>query len=1145
MKLKYLLLSNIFLFIFGMGANAEPTEEKIIAESDRITLLAAIERISQEYEVYFTFDMTLVSDVEVEYENLSHSSAEEAISFILKGTNLKYKFYDRRFVILYREDAEGLESLKQMSRHLDGLISEGERTITAAPKKENRAVPRLSSKFLSREIQRIAFTVEGKVVDQDGEPLIGVNIQMKGSNKGTATDFDGNFILEDIDENAVLVISYVGYQTQEVSIAGKSILEIVMASDSQLLDEVVVIGYGTQKKATLTGAISNTRGEELRKVPSINFSNAFAGKLPGLTVVTKSGEPGSDNSTFRIRGENTLGNNNPLVVIDGIPNRDMNRLNPGDIESITVLKDASAAIYGAQAANGVILITTKRGEEGKPKISFDLNQGWNMPTVLPKMADAATYAELVNEINLYDGNPSRYSEDDIQKYRDGSDPWNYPNTDWYEEAMGKSSLQQYANIDIRGGSEWLKYFVSMGANFQDGIYKNSATKYNQGNFRANLDGKMSDHIKLSFDISGRQENRNYPTRSASDIFSMLMRSYPNSHAYWPNGLYGPDIALGNNPVVITTKESGYNKRKDYVLESIVSLDISIPWIDGLSFTGNASIDKNFRNRKLWEIPWTLYTWNGQALDSNGEPDLEPAQRGFESPQLTQNMIDGQRIMFNGLLNYNLNINKKHDIGILLGSERISADTTNFLAFRKHFVSTAIDELFAGGEAEKDSDGSASIEARLNYFGRINYNYSDKYLAEFVWRYDGSYIFPKEKRFGFFPGISIGWVVSEEFFWKNNLKPIDYFKLRGSWGQTGNDRIETYQYLSSYGFSDLNYVFGSEEKGLTELRIPNPNVTWEVADQFDIGIDLETFNGRIDFTADYFHYFRSNILWRRNASVPESTGLSLPRENIGEVSNRGFDFALGYNNDIRDLNYRISLNAGYAKNRIRFWDETPGVPEYQQSTGMPMNAQLNYVAIGVFQNEEDLESYPHWEGAKPGDIIFEDVNGDGKIDGLDRVRSDKTELPTFTGGLTFDLSWKNFYASTFFQWATGAERYRYYEMQGEAGNFLARDAEQRWTADNPSTSNPRIWNRYFGYWREQRNTYWLESSDYLRLKNLVIGYDLGSLDFFQRSGFEDLRIYLSGYNILTFTKMNDFDPETTSPTAYPLNKIYNIGISFTF
>ncbi len=718
---------------------------------------------------------------------------------------------------------------------------------------------------------RVTGTISDVVT---GAAMPGVNIQVKGTTVGAISDVDGKYTLDLTDRNAILTFSFIGYVTQDIPVEGKATINVALKEELTSLQEVVVVGYGTQKAATITGSISAVKAESLKASSTINFTNSFAGRLPGLVVVTRSGEPGNDNSTLRIRGLNTLGDNSPLIVIDGIANRSMQRLNPDDIESITVLKDASAAIYGAQAANGVILITTKRGVMGKSQVNLTFNQGWSMPTVIPKMTDAPTYATMLNEIDSYAGRAPRYTAEQIQKYGDGSDPWSYPNTDWFGTTFKRAALQQSANFSVNGGFESLKYFVSLGGNFQDAIYKNSATNYSQANFRSNIDGKISKNINMSLDISGRQENRNYPTRSASSIFQMLMRGYPTSVAYWPTGQNGPDIEYGNNPVVVTTNQTGYDKTKTYVFESRLKLDMTIPWIKGLTLTGNAAIDKTFTNGKLWETPWYLYNWDGVTYDENNQPVLVVGKKGFSTPQLTQEMGDSRRTTLNGLINYERSFNNKHDFKFLAGTEMIDGESMDFSAFRKYFVSTAIDQLFAGGDLEKTNTGSASISARLNYFGRVNYSYLQKYLAEFVWRYDGSYIFPAGKRFGFFPGISLGWRVSEEDFWKNNIALVNYFKIRGSWGQTGNDRIATYQYLASYGYnSSLSGIYtfnGSvENKILGELRIPNPDVTWEVANQSNIGFDAQLFKGRLTLSGDYFYNLRSNILSYRNASVPAS------------------------------------------------------------------------------------------------------------------------------------------------------------------------------------------------------------------------------------------------------------------------------------
>jgi TonB-linked SusC/RagA family outer membrane protein len=510
------------------------------------------------------------------------------------------------------------------------------------------------------------------------------------------------------------------------------------------------------------------------------------------------------------------------------------------------------------------------------------------------------------------------------------------------------------------------------------------------------------------------------------------------------------------------------------------------------------------------------------------------------------MENGQRITLNVLLNYERKIADKHNIKVLVGSEKITGKSKTFSAYRRYYVSTAIDELFAGGDLEKTNDGSSSASARLNYFGRLNYNYLGKYMAEFVFRYDGSYIFPTDKRFGFFPGVSLGWTASEENFWKTYLPFVNFCKIRASWGQTGNDRIDEYQFLSTYGFSSSTYVFGVnvENKMLRELRIPNPNVTWEVANQSNIGVDGQLFAGRINFSFDYFYNLRTNILWTRNASVPSTTGLTLPRENIGKVANQGFEFEVGTNHRIGDFSYAVSVNSGFQKNKIIFWDETPGVPDYQKSTGHPMNSTLYYKAIGIFKDQAAIDTYPRWAGTRPGDIIFEDVNLDGKIDGLDRVRSYKTDLPTFTGGLNINLEYKNFYSIILLQWATGAEVDHKTES-GEWGNFLAEDAEGRWTVDNPVATKPRTWERNDQYWSSGiNNTYWRRNNDYMRLKNVEIGYNMPAR-IINKVGIDGLRIYLSGINLITLTKLKSVDPEVTAVETYPPNKVYNAGLTLTF
>ena len=997
----------------------------------------------------------------------------------------------------------------------------------------------------------VAQVVRGQVVGASGEGIPGVTVLVKGTTIGTITDLEGNYTLSIPDdvENPVLVFSFVGFINQEVPVGNQSVINTTLEEDVRALEEVVVVGYGEQRKATITGSVTSVAGKEIAQTPVMNVSNALAGRLPGVTAVTRSGEPGYDGSTIRIRGANTLGNNDALVVVDGIPGRSLDRIDPNSIETMTVLKDASAAIYGAQAANGVILITTKRGKIGKPEITVNIEKGWGRPTRIPEMTNAAEYATLLNEVDVYRGRDPRYTQEEIQKFADGSDPWRYPDTDWFDAVLKPWSGQHSANVQVSGGSEAVRYFLSLGTRYQDGYYRNSATNYSQYDFRSNIDGKISEHVNIGFDIAGRQENRNFPTRGAGSIFWMVMRGKPHMHAFWPDGTPGPDIEYGDNPSVISTDATGYDRDKRYVINSNLKLNIDIPWVEGLSFNANAGIDKVFRHQKRFETPWYLYSWDGQSYDDNGEPVLVKGKKGYSDPRLRQSMWDQQNILLNAMFNYQNTIADVHGVGFLVGTERRSGIREEFMAYRRFFVSTAVDQLFAGGEQDRDNNGTASHDARLNYFGRVNYNFREKYLAEFVWRYDGSYIFPEEKRYGFFPGLSVGWRMSEESFWKNNLGFIDNMKLRASWGQTGNDRIEEFQYLASYGFGGNPYIFGvdQEAKTLYEARIPNREVTWEVANQFNVGFDATTLDGKLFLEADYFNYRRSDILWQRNASIPTSAGLTLPRENIGKVANRGFDFRMTYSDQIGDnFSYQAGVNGGYAKNEILFWDEAPGAPEYQQSTGSPMNTDLFYEAIGIFRDQDHVESMPHWADARPGDVIFKDVNGDGEINALDRVRNQYNNLPRFTGGVSLGMQFKGFDMSVLFQSALGAVRY-IKTPSGDFGNFTRDFYENRWTPENPDADQPRTFNRDEEYWRNQSNTLFLQKTDYVRLKNLQIGYSL-PLALTQKWGMENIRFFVGGFNLLTYSPdVKDFDPESDNVqgTNYPLQKVVNTGLTVQF
>jgi TonB-dependent starch-binding outer membrane protein SusC len=1027
--------------------------------------------------------------------------------------------------------------------------------------------------------------VSGVVISGEDElPLPGVSVLIKGTTKGTVTDMDGRFTIDVGAGDQILVFSFIGFASQEMTLNNQNTYNVRLEPDLQSLGEVIVVGYGEQKKETITGSVATVKGQELVRSPAMNLTNSIAGRMAGVVAVNRSGEPGYDGAGIRIRGSNTLGNNDALIVIDGIPARagGIDRLNPNDIESISVLKDASAAIYGARAANGVILVTTKRGQTGKPELSYQFNQGAAQPTVIPRLANAAQYGEMLNDLSVYElpvsewqaandafrntGQFTRpngqvrtapFSPEALARHRAGDDPWNYPDTDWYDATLKPWSPQVRHNLQLNGGNENIRYLASIGYQNQDAYYRNSATGYKQYDMRLNLDAKVNDYIDLQIGVLARQEARFFPTRPAGAIFRMQMRGKPNEPAFWPDGRPGPDIENGENPVVITTNATGYDRDTRDYFQTNAALNIKIPGIEGLKFQGTAAVDKLSRFTKRWETPWILYQ-RGNGFEADGvTPILIPTERGPAEPRLTQGNNNQLNILLGGVFTYDRNFGD-HNLQVLAGTNKETVSGDNLFAYRRFFISPAIDQMFAGGDNEKDNGGGAFEQARMNYFGRVAYNYQEKYLAEFLWRYDGSYIFPRETRYGFFPGIMLGWVVSEENFWKNNIPAMDFFKIRGSWGQMGNDQIffnnvlQEYQFLSTYGFSS-HVLEGIEAKTLFETRVPNNNITWEVANNANIGVEGQLFQGKVFFEFDAFYNKRTNILWRKNASVPETTGLAslLPAENIGIVENRGFDIVLGHRGTRGEFTYNVSVNGGYAKNKILFWDEPPGAQEWQRSTGRPMNAPgPMYIYDGVFRDAEDIASNNLNYGAitnelRPGDMKFRDVNGDGAITPEDQVRLDRNNIPRFQGGMNITAGYRNFDLAILFQGAAGAVAFVSAGESGNIGNYLLDFYENRWTIDNPSSVHPRIANRSDQYF-SSNNTYWFRSSDYIRLKNLEVGYTLPQ-QLGQRVGINNLRFYVNGLNLLTWDKLKVYDPESDNATGqyYPQARVINAGFTVTF
>ncbi len=1029
------------------------------------------------------------------------------------------------------------------------------------------------------------ITVKGTVTDSENySGLPGVNVVISGTAIGTITDIDGNYVLEVPDGEAVLVFSSVGYSTFETKVGSRTVIDIPMIAETTALDEIVVVGYGTQQKITVTGAVVDVKGTELVKSPAIDMTNSLAGRMAGVQVVQSDAEPGLDAAEIRIRGSNTMGDTRPLIVIDGIPDRDggFGRLNPQDIESISVLKDASAAIYGARAANGAIIVTTKRGTTGKPTVNFDFNQGWAQPVVIPEMSNAVEYGNMINEQPIYNSIPvnewgaawesiqntgvyqsptpgitslsATYSPEDMRQFADGSDPWGHPDTDWFGDAFQKWAPQSRYDVQLSGGAQKVRYFASVGYLNQDSYYNNSATFYKQYSARINLDADISDYFKIDLGLMGRREDRNFATQGRGAIFRMLMRGRPTEPEIWPTGEPGPDIENGQNPIVVTTNQTGYDRQPTDYFQSNGKLTISQPWVDGLRLELSGAIDYRSGTRKLWQVPWELYYMVGRNPDNTGI--LEPSVRSsYSDPRLQQE--------FENALNTNLTANLIYDhtfgdhrINALLGVQKEQFEGSDFLAYRRNYISGAVDQLFAGGSDLQNTGGSAYNRARLGYYGRAQYDYKQKYLVEFIFRYDGSYIFPENDRFGFFPGILAGWNISNENFF--DVSWVDYLKVRSSYGTMGNDVVvfddvlQEYAFLSTYAFGEYP-INNAVQTTLYETVLANPNFTWERARNFNVGLDATLFNNSFDITLEYFYNKRDNILIQETGSTPASSGIAdlLPPVNGGQVDNSGFEFSFLYSNNKSAVRWNVGVNGGYAKNKVVFMDEIPGAPEYQWQEGKPIDAYLVYQSDGAFRDLEEIAANTlDYSGVtselKPGDMKFKDVDGNGIINGDDQVRIDNSIDPTWNYGATFNLSWKGFDFSLLFQGAAG-NMLRIYTESGDIGNYLKYVHDNRWTIDNPSSEHPRIASRGNTYYTDGgygNNTYYLFSMNYIRLKNMEIGYSIpmGSQNVLQRA-----RVYLRGFNVATIAANNIYDPESdnSAGTNYPQARIISLGASLTF
>ena len=971
--------------------------------------------------------------------------------------------------------------------------------------------------------QSNTIAVKGKVM-ADGEPVIGATVLVKGVSTGTATDMDGNFSLN-VASKAVLVVSSIGYETQEVPVNGRKLINVVLKSDVVALKDVVVVGYGVQKKVNLTGAVSSLSTDELEGKPISNVLEAMQGTTPGLVIQQGTSTPGSVPS-INIRGLNTMNNNDPLVIIDGIEGSLAN-LNPADIEQVSILKDASStAIYGSRASNGVVLVTTKKGKAGKVEISYDFMYGVQQPTSLPKIADSWVYAELYNEAAVNSGRSAKFTPEQIAQYRNGG-----PNVNWVKELYNRNSPQSSHSVSMTGGNDQLSYMASLGYLDQSSMFKGPDYGYKRYNARLNVSHKVTKNFTLN-------------------LTSQFARNDIKEHAYWTewiieqanrmppiypikneDGSYNYPAGSNSNGLQ-RLEEGGYRQNVNDELLGTIQAEWEI--YKGLKLIGSAG--GRVWNNKLHE--------NRKAFEGTGDTENKLTEQFYRSKNITTNLM----------VTYNTKIGK-HSIGGLLGYAYEGFSEKQFSTSR--LTEDSKYDIFVGDlSGDKVSNtGSGSDWAIYSGFARATYNYDEKYLLEFNIRNDYSSYFAKGNRSGVFPSFSAGWRISEEKFW-SVLKPyVPSLKIRGSWGLVGNNRIGAYQYMQTVSVTN-GISFGDKLAQTATFASTNPDLKWETTRMANIGFELGLLNNDLNITFDCFNNRTKDILV--NLPVPGLFGNGAPIQNAGKVETRGWELSVSYRLKTGPVVHNFSGNISDSFNEVidTRGTEIIGGSDVQTiiKEGYPLYSYYAYRSDGFFQNGEECQKGPHLEGItpKPGDIRYLDKNGDGVIKPDDDRFIVGNDFPRYTFGFTYGLEYKGFDFSMMWQGVGRRNKW----MRGESVEAFHNNNEgpvmdfhqDRWTPNNPDATYPRLTMGAESANNAAKSDFWIQDAKYLRLKNAQIGYTFPQ-QWMKKLYVKNLRIFASVQNPLTFTKMKGgWDPEYTgdgSGRAYPVARVYSFGLNVKF
>ncbi len=1116
MHFKDFIMRFMFFVVLSFITTSITTAKEIIPKEKKETglnllftdasITSIFEALSQQTGYSFFYDESYLSDLNNVTIRLENASLKQALDQIAKQTELRFRKVDDTYTVI-----PPLEETKNLPKSKQGI------------------------------------TVTGTVTDAFGEVMPGVNVVVQGTTHGTTADINGEFSITVPSEGTILVFSFVGYEQQSIAVGQRRILAVKLVEAKTELDEVVVVGYGKQKKVSVTGALSQITAKDVIKVSTPNMANAIAGKMPGIITRQSSGEPGYDAAQVYIRGLATFGNTSPLILIDGVE-RDMNQINAQEVESFTVLKDASAtAVYGARGATGVILITTKRGKTQKPTVILRSEFATLHALRLPEYINGQDYAMLMNEAKSYNGKSAQWTKDEIKKFGDGSDPYMYPSVDWTDETLKKNTMQTINNLSVTGGGDVIRYYMNVGYTVQEGIYKedpqnkyDTNAKINRYNFRSNIDVNLTKSLVLQLGLGGIIQTGNYPGYSADDIFAAIRTISPIAYpVHNPDGsLGGAQSYVGWNPYGRVT-QSGYSTQDRVTLQGSFSANWDMSFlVKGLSVRGLFAYDRYSRTDNNRPKQFGVKRYLGKDPVTGEDQYSQWFQE--EKPMSYEVANEGNRAMYlEAQINYDRTFAEKHNVtGMLLFNQREYID----LCFIDDAKNTSLNNI---------------PYRRRGYAGRFTYSYDNRYLAEVNFGYNGSENFPENKRYGFFPSASVGWIVSNEDFFKNDV--VNHFKLRGSFGKVGNDQIgQRFIFMNTVESNGVPYFFGDQQiewTGMQENLIGNPNVTWEESTKTDIGFDLGLWKDKVTLQVDVFNEYRKNILVQRQ-TIPQVSGIfpwSVPWANLGKVKNKGIDALLEVRNTTESgIFYSFQGNFTFARNKVIENDEPAKMYPYMSGKGQRVGQYFAFVDDGFFKDQTDIETsaYQTLGEVRSGDVKYKDINSDGKIDSYDMLPVGYARTPEISFGFGGTVGYKGFDVSLFFTGAAntsvniaGIGMWPFYDGLG-ANNILTEYYDNRWTPENPNAKYPAVdeGNNPNNF---VQSTIWMKNGNYLRLRNAEIGYTIPE-KWLGKYNFGNIRFFVNGMNLYTWDHIKIMDPESNDGIGgYPLQRSFNVGVQVDF